>query len=481
MNSLSRLSLWLTGGALLAACAVGPDYQTPTTATVTEFKAGTPPFDATQTAPGWKPVETADLSATTRWWALFDDPLLNQLQNELIISNQNLAQAEARYRQALATLRGARAGFYPTLGADASYVRQGGGVRTDDQGFTTSNNSKRYDAGLSLDWELDLWGKLRRQLEADTASLQASAADLAGARLSAQSTLAQSYFQLRVLDEQMRLLNDTVVAYERSVQLTDNQYRAGFVAKADSVQAQTQLERTRAQAIDLEWQRTQLENAIAVLTGKPPAQLRIDTSTAALPEPAIPVTVPSTLLQRRPDIASAERAVAAANARIGVAQAAWFPTLSLSANGGYQSSRYGDWFELPNRFWSVGPALALTLFDGGARRALKENAVADYDETVAFYRQTVLDGFREVEDALTRVQVVSREIDVQRRAVALAEEAERLVTNQYRGGTVSYLNVITAQTAALESRRALLTLLGDRLTAGVQLIAALGGDWNGDE
>jgi NodT family efflux transporter outer membrane factor (OMF) lipoprotein len=480
--AMNRTSLsQLIGCMLLTACAAGPDYRTPETTTPAQFKAEKIQTETQGDAtPGWQQVEPADFSQTVAWWTLFNDPLLDQLQRQVDISNQNLAQAEARYRQALAALRGTRAGFYPTLGTDVSYVRQGGGARTDDQGFTTSTSSKRYGAALNLNWELDLWGKLRRQLEANNASLQASAADLAGARLSAQSTLAQSYFQLRVLDEQIRLYNDTLAAYERSVQLTENQYRAGFVAKADMVQAQTQLERTRAQAIDLEWQRTQLENAIAVLTGKTPAEVRIAASTAALPNPVIPVSVPATLLQRRPDIASAERSMAAANARIGVAQAAWLPTLSLNASGGYQSSSDSGWFDLPNRYWSVGPALALALFDGGARRAVKDEAIASYDASAALYKQTVLDGFREVEDALARVQVVSREIEVQRRAVALAEEAEKLVTNQYRGGAVSYLNVITAQTATLESRRALLTLLGDRLTAGVQLIVALGGDWHRD-
>src|SRR5690606_11560527 len=319
-------------GAGLVGCAVGPDYPTPATHTPEQFKATEDIAESDRAALGWQPVEPVDFSRMSAWWTLFDDPLLDQLQQQVNVSNQNLAQAEARYRQALASLRGARAGFYPTLGADAAYVRQGGGVRTNDQGFSTSSSAKRYDFDLSLSWELDLWGRLRRQLEADRAAVHASEAELAGARLSAQSTLAQSYFQLRVLDAQTRLYEQTLAAYTRSLQLTQNQYRAGFVAKADMVQAQTQLERTRAQAIDLEWQRTQLENAIAVLTGKTPSQVRIARSDSALPDPVIPAMVPATLLQRRPDIAAAERGVAAANARIGVAQAAWFPTLSLSAS-----------------------------------------------------------------------------------------------------------------------------------------------------
>lgn len=484
LASGSALLAAFSCGVMLTACAVGPDYKTPATpadATAsTEFKAAA---DSAQHASGWRPVQPADLARETPWWTLFDDAQLDQLQNELTISNQNLAEAEARYRQALATLRGAQGGFYPTLGSSAAFTRQGGGVRTDDQGFLSGGTSERYDFGLNLDWEADLWGRLRRQFEADRAGVQASAADLAGARLSAQSTLAQSYFQLRVIDEQVRMLDATLVAFQRSLQLTENQHRAGLVARADVVQAQTQLERTRAEAINLQWQRAQLENAIAVLTGKTPTQFRLAGSEAALPNPVIPVAVPSTLLQRRPDIAGAERTVAAANARIGVAQAAWFPTFSLNAAGGYQSSSSSasEWFDTPNRFWSVGPALALTLFDGGRRRAVKEEAIAAYDASVAVYRQTVLDGFREVEDALARVQVTSQAIDVQQRAVELAQEAERLVNNQYRAGIVSYLNVVTAQTATLDSRRALLTLQGDRLTAGVQLIAALGGDWHREQ
>ena len=323
-----------------------------------------------------------------------------------------------------------------------------------------------------------MWGKLRRGLESSNASFEASAADLAAMRLSLQSELAQSYLQLRVLDEQARLLNATVAAYARSLQLTENQYQAGIVPKSDVSQARTQLHSTRAQAIDLEWQRAQREHAIAVLIGVAPSELSIAVRDSVPALPAVPLALPSQLLERRPDIASAERKMIAANAEIGVAEAAWYPDLSLSASGGYNGGSFDDWVSLPNRVWSIGPQLALTLFDGGARRAQVDSASASHQQTVATYRQTVLDSFREVEDYLVQLRVLEQEAGAQQQAVDAAVESLRSLENQYRAGIVDYNSVVSVQTSALSNQRSALSLLGTRLTASVQLIAALGGGWD---
>ena len=450
----------------LSACTLGPDYQRPAVEIPAEFRH----------AEGWTQAQPADALARGAWWELYDDAELNGLIGKLNVDNQNLAASEAQYRQARALVRGARASFYPSLSGSGGVTRSGQGTGSNSTlGNSTTGNS--YELGLNAAWELDLWGKLRRTLESSQAGVAASAADLAAARLSLQSELAQNYLQLRVLDEQKRLLDATVTAYARALQLTENQYRAGIVPRSDVAQAQTQLKSTQAQAIDLEWQRAQLEHAIAVLTGAAPGSLRI-AAREYLPQlPAIPLALPAQLLQRRPDIAAAERRVAAANAEIGVAEAAWYPDLTLSASGGYRNSSFADLISVPNRFWSLGPALALSLFDGGARRAELERSEASYDQTVAQYRQTVLDGFREVEDYLVQLAVFEREAVVQQEALESARESLRLIENQYRAGTVDFNSVVNVQATALNNERTALSLLGNRLTASVQLIAALGGGW----
>jgi len=331
--------------------------------------------------------------------------------------------------------------------------------------------------GLNAAWELDIWGKLRRGLESSRADFEASAADLAAAKLSLQAELVQNYLQLRVLDDQQRLLDATVAAYTRSLKLTENQYNAGIVPKSDVSQALTQLKSTQAQAIDLKWQRAQLEHAIAVLVGVPPSELTIAVREQLPSLPQIPVALPSQLLERRPDVAGAERRVIAANAQIGVAEAAWYPDLTISASGGYRGSSFADWVELPNRFWSLGPQLALTLFDGGARSAELERTEAVYDQTVAQYRQAVLDSFREVEDYLVQLRVLEQEAVIQQEALDAARESLRLIENQYKAGTVDFNSVVNVQATALSNERSTLSLLGSRLTASVQLIAALGGGW----
>ena len=454
----------------LGACTLGPDYQRPELPMTAEFKQ----------AEGWKVANPADALERGDWWRLYGDAGLNALVVRLNLSNQNLAAAEAQYRQARALVRGARSQLFPTVGSSAGATRSGQGrstTSTAQTGSSVSGISENYSVGLDAAWELDIWGRLRRNLEANQANMQATAADLAAVRLSLQSELVQTYLRLRVMDEQQRLLNQTVEAFARSLRLTENQYRAGIVPKSDVTQALTQLRSTEAQAIDLQWQRAQMEHAIAVLIGVPPAELNI-TELDEIPElPAVPLALPSQLLERRPDIASAERQVIAANAQIGVAEAAWYPDLTLSASAGYRNSSFSDLISLPNRFWSLGPQLAVTLLDFGGRRADLEAAEANYDLTVANYRQTVLDSFREVEDNLVQLRVLAAEAVVQRQALEAAQESLRLIQNQYRAGTVDFLSVATVQTSALNNERTYLTLLGDQLAASVQLIAALGGGW----
>lgn len=455
--------------ALLTGCAIGPDYQRPEVETPAHFRQ----------SEGWKPAAPSDALERGAWWELYGDPQLNALVSQLNVSNQNLAVAEAQYRQARALVRGARAAFFPILSAGVGVSRASSGSRSTQLSDTQlrAGPGEVFDANLGLSWELDVWGRLRRGLEASRASAEASQADLAAAQLSLQAELVQNYLQLRVLDEQKRLLDATVDAYQRSLRLTENQYRAGIVPKSDVTQALTQLRSTQAQAVDLEWQRAQLEHAMAVLTGAPPAGFAIAPSEQIPPLPVIPPALPSQLLERRPDIASAERSVIAANAQIGVAKTAWFPDLSLSASGGYRSSSFADWISLPNRYWSLGPALAAQIFDGGARRAELERSEAAWEQTVAQYRQTVLDAFREVEDALVQLRVLETEQALQQQAMEAARESLRLIENQYRAGTVDFNSVVNVQASALNNERNNLTLLGSRLSASVRLIAALGGGW----
>ncbi|WP_347506611.1 efflux transporter outer membrane subunit [Pseudomonas anguilliseptica] len=472
MKALVALPTLLALSLALSACAIGPDYQRPQLQTPAQFKQ----------IEGWTQAQPGDALARGNWWQLYGDSELNALVERLNISNQNLAASEAQYRQARALVRGARAAFYPSLSGSAGATRssQGSG---NNSGSTTSSAggiSKSYELGLNAAWELDIWGKLRRSLESSRAGFEASAADLAALKLSLQAELVQNYLQLRVLDDQQRLLDATVAAYARSLKLTENQYNAGIVPKSDVSQALTQLKSTQAQATDLKWQRAQLEHAIAVLVGVPPSELSITVREQLPALPEIPVALPSQLLERRPDVAAAERRVIAANAEIGVAEAAWYPDLSISASGGYRGSSFADWIDLPNRFWSLGPQLALSLFDGGARSAELERSEAAYDQTVAQYRQAVLDSFREVEDYLVQLRVLQQEAVIQQEALDAARESLRLIENQYRAGTVDFNSVVNVQATALNNERSNLSLLGSRLTASVQLIAALGGGWQGE-
>jgi NodT family efflux transporter outer membrane factor (OMF) lipoprotein len=399
--------------------------------------------------------------------------VLDDLERQIDVSNQTLKTSEAAYRQSVATLQAARATFFPvlSLGAGASRSR----IVTSEGSGVTQND---FTLGPSASWVPDLWGRVRRTVESDSATAQASAADLASARLSAQSQLAQDYFELRIADELKRLLDETMAAYQRTLDITRNRYSVGVAAKSDVVTAETQLENTHASEVNVEAQRQPLEHAIAVLIGKTPAEFSIAPVPLSNNVPVIPYGMPSTLLERRPDIAAAERGIAAANAQIGVAISAYFPTLTLSASGGFDSTNLSHLLEVSNRVWSVGPELAETLFDGGARRAQVAGARAAYDGTVATYRQSVLVGIQQVEDELATLRVLEHQAEVQNRAVTLAQQAEQLTLNSYKAGVVDYTTVVQAQAIALSSEQSALTIRQSRLTASVSLIEALGGGWS---
>jgi len=367
---------------------------------------------------------------------------------------------------------GARAGLFPSLDLGAGMQRSGQG-----QG-SAAQHSKSYDANLAMSWEVDLWGKVRRELQAADSSAQASAAELAALRLSLQSELAQNYLQLRSQLRQRDLLEETAKAYQRALQMSESRYQAGLVSRADVSQAITQLRNTQAQAVELDGQIAQLRHAIAVLLGQTPGQLQLSGRRELPSLPALRAELPSALLERRPDVAAAERRVMAANAQIGVAEAAYFPDFRLSASAGYRSSQLGDWISAPNRAWSLGPQLALNLFDGGLLRSRVEQARAQYEQTVADYRQQVLQAIAEVEDQLVLQDALQREIQLRQQALDAARDALRLAENQYRAGTVDYLNVISAQNTALQTERTLIGLQGSLLISSVKLTVALGGDWS---
>lgn len=450
----------------ISACTVGPDYHRPETPVPVTFKE----------LNGWKEAQPRDNEIPGKWWEIFKDPYLNTLEQQVDIANQSLAQAEAQYRQAQALVQTARAAYFPTATATATTNRF---RAASGQNVAVSGVRYLFGVALSTAWEPDLWGSVRRQVESSEASAQASAATLQALRLSTQATLAQNYFQLRALDAQKKLLDDTVGTYERTLKITQNRYTAGMAAKTDVVQAETQLQSARAQAIAIGVQRAQLEHAIALLIGKAPAELSIPVAPLNALPPPIPVSIPSQLLERRPDVAAAERQTAAANAKIGVAKAAYFPTLSLAATNGFQTSKLSKLLTAAARYWALGPAAAaFTLFDGGARGAQMDEAINAYDAGVAAYRQAVLTSFQEVEDNLAALRILEQETQVQNKAVESAQETVRLTTNQYKAGTVSYLNVMTAQAVAFTNEKLAVELLGQRLSAAVLLVKAVGGGWN---
>ncbi|SFP93460.1 efflux transporter outer membrane subunit [Variovorax sp. 770b2] len=464
---------------LLAGCAVGPDYVRPSMDLPVAYK---------ETGP-WKTATPQVIDASHPWWEAYGDVTLSALVVQANAANQNIRVAEAQYREAQAIAAAAHAGFFPTVGVNA------GGTRAQTNSTGALKLGTTDTLGLAASWEPDLWGAVRRSVEAGNADAQASADDLAGARLSIQTTLAQDYLQIRVIDLQRDLYASTTAAYARALELTQHQYAAGTVLRSDVALAQSQLKSAEAQAVDLEAQRSQLEHAVAVLTGQAPASFTLEPFALAVPMtpaslplsdavrmqlPVTPAGLPSELLERRPDIAAAERRVQSANANIGVAKAAYYPQIVLSASGGFSAGNLASLFNTPSRVWSLGAALAQTVFDGGLRKAHTDQAVAVYDASVAQYKQTVLGGFQQVEDNLATLRVLDRESALQAEAVQASQLAERLALSQYRAGTATYLSVVTAQQLSLTNQRTAAQVLGRQLAASVSLIAATGGGWTAD-
>jgi NodT family efflux transporter outer membrane factor (OMF) lipoprotein len=457
----------------LEGCMVGPNYHRPAAPTPVAYKE----------VAGWAPAQPSDAADRKDWWTVFNDPVLNGLEARVEVSNQTLAAAEAAYRAATALVKEDRAALFPTIGLTGSASASGGGgsvsAGTGGTSGTTSSRgvSSSYRVGLSGTWQPDLWGAIRRQIENARAAAQASAGTLANARLSAQMEVAVDYIQVRQFDEQQRILDETAAAYARSLAITQNRYNAGVAAKSDVLSAQNQLLSAQASDVDLVQQRARSEHAIAILTGQAPADLTLVAAPWSLVPPQIPAGFPSTLLERRPDIAIAERNGAAANALIGVQTAAYYPNLTLTGDGGFAASSLGKLFNASSTFWSVGASVAETIFDAGARRARVAQARAVYDEAVANYRQTVLTAFGEVEDNLAAQRLLSQEQGFRDAAAAAAIANETIVRNQYLSGQVDYTAVVVAEASALTARNAALQVQALRLTTSVDLIAALGGGW----
>ena len=462
----------------LTGCLVGPDYQRPPPAA-----PPTPEFKETM---GFRPAMPNDTVDRGPWWQIYGDPTLDRLAAQVDISNQTLKASEAAYRQARALVRQDQSGLYPSITATASTVQTGTGalrsggttaVVSQGQNGNVTSSLSQYSGGGVLSWEIDVWGSIRRTIESDSAAAQASAGDLAAARLSAQADVAINYFSLRVSDQRTRLYQATVAAYARSLTIARNQVDAGIASRVDLAQAQTLYEQARSLLVAEGIARAQYEHAIAVLIGKAPSEFSLEPGQPPSDVPTVDAGVPSALLERRPDVAAAERLMASANAKIGVAQAAYYPNISLGTAITFLSGGLGTLLQLGSSVWSLGPQLSATLIDGGARAAQVEGARASYDNTVATYRQTVLTAFQQVEDALAQQRILVQQEQVQRAAVAAAREAERLSLNQYLIGTVPYTTVVQTQTSALSAEQTLLNIRQSRLIASANLVKALGGGW----
>ena len=460
--TVAILSLWLSG------CLKVPPYQTPKTTVPEAFKE-TPPE-------GWKSAQPSDGVLRGKWWEIFGDPSLNQLEEQVAISNQNVLQAEANFREAKALVRVQRTGLFPLVTGTPSVTgeQQSSRLASPSSGSPFAN----LDLPINASYTIDLWGAIHRTIAAAANTAQATDAELENARLMYQAAVAQDYFQLHGTDGDIALLDETTKSYQEYLQLTRNRYAGGVASDSDVAQAETQLYTTQAELVDLEVQRTQLEHAIAVLIGKSPAELSMPRAPIGVQPPAIPVEMPSVLLERRPDVAEAERQAAAANQQIGIAMAAFYPTLTISASAGVESSSFLNWITWPSRFWTIGPQLAQVLFDAGKRRATVQQYQAAYDATAANYRQTVLTAFQQVEDGLSALRVMEHEASVTDQAVKAAERSLTLSRAQYLGGIVTYLQVITTQSIALQDERSAIDLLTKRMTSSVLLIQALGGGWN---
>ena len=478
-NHFQILAASLLGLMLLKGCDKAPKYKTPPVQTPPAYKEITPGnFKETDS---WKFARPKDDVIRGKWWEIFNDAQLNAFEEQVNISNQNIALADANFRSARALVKESRSQYFPTVTTSPSIVvsRQSSGLNqsTISAGRVTTNYSLPFD----VSWEPDLWGRVRNTVAASTSEAQASAADLENVRLSVEAELAFDYYEIRAVDAQQQLLDSTVTAYQQTLELTRVRFQTGIASDEDVSQAETQLETTQAQATDLGIQRAQLEHATALLTGQPASTFSLAVEPLKAEPPAIPLGLPSQLLERRPDIAESERHVAAANAQIGVAKAAFFPALTLSGAAGFESNSIASWFSWPARFFSLGPLLSQTLFDKGRRAAVTEQARADYDGTVANYRQTVLTAFQEVEDNLAALRILSRELEQQDAAVKSSERTLALANDRYKSGIDSYLNVITAQTTLLTNQRTAVNLRMQQMTASVELIKALGGGWNASQ
>jgi NodT family efflux transporter outer membrane factor (OMF) lipoprotein len=494
-TNMARRSALLALPLLVSACSVGPDYVTPTVPvpTTTNYKL----------SGDFKPAQPRDDMIRGKWWEIYHDPQLNALEDQVNISNQNVIQAEAQFRQAAATVKVARAAFFPMVTANPAFTesqssqdltsrssRSGGGggseTGTGTGGSGSSGGGQHvgatadslYNLPVEATYMVDVWGSVRRNVQANSATAQASFANLENARLSYQATLAQDYFSLRGLDAEKELLQTTVNSYETYLELTKNRYNSGIASQADVAQAKTQLDTTKAQLIDVGVQRAVYEDAIATLIGKPAPDFSLKKAALAGTPPHVPVGMPSTLLERRPDIAEAERQVASANASIGVAVAAYYPQLTLSSSTGLEAVRLADLFSGPSFLWSVGPTVAQTIFDAGATHGRVQEAQANYDVTVANYRQVVLTAFQQVEDDLTGLSILKEEAAAEDQAVVSAKQSLDISTNEYKAGTVDYLTVITAQATALNDEISAVNIRTRRMTTSVLLVEALGGGWD---
>ena len=469
--------------APLGGCAVGPNYVRPSAPLSPAFKE----------AAGWSLAAPADTLDRGEWWTLFNDPTLTALEAKVQVSNQNIIAAEAAYRQARATVSEQRASLFPTVTLNGSGSESGGGSGSRGQVITGAgggtvvsgtgsgaNRTTSYRANIGASWEPDVWGRIRRTIEAAKSNTQAGAADLAAARLSAQGELATDYFGLREADAEIALDRATIEGYQRALTIANNRYRAGVTVKSDVYQAQTQLANAQADLAGLDQQRANFEHAIAVLTGEAPGNFTLPTAPWIGTVPAIPPSIPSTLLQRRPDIAAAERRVAAANAQIGIQTAAYFPSLSLTGSPGFAASELGALLGSTNSLWSYGASIAQTIFDAGARRARVSESKAARDQAVARYRETVLEALQTVENALAATRVLAQQAELRRQASLAADAAETIVANQYKSGQVPYTAVVTAQAAAYNARRALAQSAAQRQTTAVALIQSLGGGWKAE-
>jgi NodT family efflux transporter outer membrane factor (OMF) lipoprotein len=457
-----------------AGCMVGPKYTKPAAPAAPSYSEQ-PPASFGE-AQGWKTAQPSDGTIREKWWETFGDADLNALEEQVIAANQTLKSAEANYRQAQAQIQFNRSNLYPTITAGAliTHNRVSGNAPTGLQGSQYGN----FELPVSASWEPDLWGRIRRSITAAKEQTQAAAADLENARLILEAELASDYFEARSLDAEKKLLDDTVVAYQKALALTQNRYTGGVASKVEVEQAATQLQQTQAQDIDLGVARAQLEHAMAVLTGRVPEGFHLANEPLTQTPPAVPIGIPSQLLERRPDIAAAERRLAASNEQIGIARAAYYPDLVISATGGLQAGSIVNWFTWPSRFWAAGPQLSQTIWDAGRRRAQVIGAEAAYDAEIATYRQTTLTAFQEVEDDLSTLRILEEESAKQHEATASAENSLQLSLNRYKGGLVTYLEVITAQSIALANERTDVDLLRRRMAASVDLVRALGGGWN---